>query len=67
MNLSTPAIILGILIVAGLLLLVLFLMIVNYGQLWFQAYWSKSRVTFLELIRSADVVSLHQALNPGAR
>ena len=50
MNLSNPAIVLGISIVTGLLLLVMILLVANYGQLWFQAYWSKSRVTFLELL-----------------
>jgi len=37
-------------IVLGLFALSLLLLVFNYGQLWFQAYWSKSRVTFLELL-----------------
>jgi len=39
---------------AGLVLaafaLTMLLLIFNYGQLWFQAYWSKAPVTFLELL-----------------
>jgi len=42
------------LVVAGLLLgliaLAMLLLIFNYGQIWFQAYWSKAPVTFLELL-----------------
>ena len=51
MNELTPSvIILGIGIVAVLAGLVMLLLVANYGQLWFQAYWSKSPVTFLELL-----------------
>ena len=34
----------------GLLALTMLLLVFNYGQLWFQAYWSKARVRFLELL-----------------
>ena len=37
-------------LVLGLVALMMLLLILNYGQLWFQAYWSKARVTFLELL-----------------
>ena len=37
-------------IVLGLFALALLLLIFNYGQLWFQAFWSKAPVTFLELL-----------------
>ena len=34
----------------GIVILTMLLMTFNYGQLWFQAYWSKAPVTFLELL-----------------
>lgn len=34
----------------GIVALTMLLLIFNYGQLWFQAYWSKARVTFFELL-----------------
>ena len=37
-------------LVLGLVALMMLLLILNYGQLWFQAYWSKAPVTFLELL-----------------
>ncbi len=37
-------------LVLGLVALMMLLLIFNYGQLWFQAYWSKAPVTFLELL-----------------
>ena len=37
-------------IALGLFALTLLLLIFNYGQLWFQAFWSKAPVTFLELL-----------------
>ncbi len=40
----------GLGIVLGLFSLMLLLLIFNYGQLWFQAFWSKARITFLELL-----------------
>jgi len=42
--------VLGIAIVLGLAALTMLLLVINYGQIWFQAYWSKARVTFLELL-----------------
>ncbi|MFN9369209.1 MAG: flotillin-like protein FloA [Planctomycetia bacterium] len=43
------------LLIGAIILLVLFavvmlLLVVNYGPLWFQAFWSKARVSFLELL-----------------
>jgi uncharacterized protein YqfA (UPF0365 family) len=49
LNLPGP-VVAGLLILLGILALTLLLLFVNYGQLWFQAYWSKARVTFLELL-----------------
>jgi len=43
-------ILLGAGLVLGLLALTMLLLISNYGQLWFQAYWSKAPVRFLELL-----------------
>jgi uncharacterized protein YqfA (UPF0365 family) len=40
----------GLGFVLGLFSLMLLLLIFNYGQLWFQAFWSKARITFLELL-----------------
>jgi uncharacterized protein YqfA (UPF0365 family) len=37
-------------ILLGVLALTMLLLVFNYGQLWFQAYWSKARVSFLELL-----------------
>ena len=37
-------------IVLALIALSMLLLIFNYGQLWFQSYWSKAPVTFLELL-----------------
>jgi len=37
-------------IVLALVALSMLLLIFNYGQLWFQSYWSKAPVTFLELL-----------------
>ena len=41
---------LGAAILLGIVALTMLLLVFNYGQLWFQAYWSKARVTFLELV-----------------
>ena len=45
---------LSVMVVAGIVLalvaLSMLLLIFNYGQLWFQSYWSKAPVTFLELL-----------------
>lgn len=40
----------GAAILLGIFALTLLLLVFNYGQLWFQAYWSKARVTFMELL-----------------
>ncbi len=40
----------GAAIILGIVALTMLLLVFNYGQLWFQAYWSKARVTFLELL-----------------
>jgi uncharacterized protein YqfA (UPF0365 family) len=40
----------GALIILGIVALTMLLLVFNYGQLWFQAYWSKARVTFFELL-----------------
>ena len=37
-------------ILIGILALSMLLLVFNYGQLWFQAYWSKARVKMLELL-----------------
>ena len=43
-------VLLGVGLVLGLSALMMLLLIFNYGQLWFQAYWSKAPVRFLELL-----------------
>ena len=43
-------VLLGAGLVLGLFALMMLLLIFNYGQLWFQAYWSKAPVRFLELL-----------------
>ena len=40
----------GSAVLVGLFALTMLLLVFNYGQLWFQAYWSKARVTFMELL-----------------
>ena len=40
----------GLGLLLGLFALTLLLLIFNYGQLWFQAFWSKAPVAFLELL-----------------
>ncbi|MFM1903050.1 MAG: hypothetical protein RLZZ440_950 [Planctomycetota bacterium] len=40
----------GAAILLGILALTMLLLVFNYGQLWFQAYWSKARVRILELL-----------------
>jgi uncharacterized protein YqfA (UPF0365 family) len=44
-----PALVAASIILGGLALTML-LLVFNYGQLWFQAYWSKARVGFFELL-----------------
>ena len=43
-------VIVGLSVVLGILALAMLLLVFNYGQIWFQAYWSKAPVTFLELL-----------------
>ena len=43
-------VLIGVGFVLALFALTLLLLIFNYGQLWFQAFWSKAPVTFLELL-----------------
>jgi len=42
--------IIGAAILLGIVALTMLAMVVNYGGLWFQAFWSKARVTFFELL-----------------
>jgi uncharacterized protein YqfA (UPF0365 family) len=37
-------------VLLGIVALTMLMLVVSYGQLWFQAYWSKARVTFFELL-----------------
>ena len=50
MNDQSNQLIFGAAILLGIVALTMLLLIFNYGQLWFQAYWSKARVTFFELL-----------------
>jgi uncharacterized protein YqfA (UPF0365 family) len=45
-----PALVFAAAVLLGIVALTMLLLIVSYGQLWFQAYWSKARVTFFELL-----------------
>jgi len=45
-----PGALLAAAIVLAFVALAMLLLVFNYGQLWFQAYWSKARVTFMELL-----------------
>jgi len=45
-----PQAMLVVTILLSITALVMLLLVFNYGQLWFQAYWSKAAVTFLELL-----------------
>ena len=47
---SSSTLLIGASILLGLFALVMLLLVFNYGQLWFQAYWSKAQVTFLDLL-----------------
>ena len=47
---SSSTLLIGASILLGLFALVMLLLVFNYGQLWFQAFWSKAPVTFLELL-----------------
>jgi uncharacterized protein YqfA (UPF0365 family) len=45
-----PALVFAAAVLLGIVALTMLLLVVSYGQLWFQAYWSKARVTFFELL-----------------
>jgi uncharacterized protein YqfA (UPF0365 family) len=45
-----PALMFAAAVLLGIVALTMLLLVVSYGQLWFQAYWSKARVTFFELL-----------------
>jgi len=50
-NGSLSAIVIGALgLFLAVMALVMLLVVVNYGRIWFQAYWSKAPVRFLELV-----------------
>jgi uncharacterized protein YqfA (UPF0365 family) len=50
MNDQPRALIIAALVLLGIVALTMLLLVFNYGQLWFQAFWSKARVTFFELL-----------------
>jgi uncharacterized protein YqfA (UPF0365 family) len=43
-------VVVGLLVILGLVALVMLTLVFNYGQLWFQAYWSKAPISFGELL-----------------
>jgi uncharacterized protein YqfA (UPF0365 family) len=45
-----PALVFVAAVLLGIVALTMLLLVVSYGQLWFQAYWSKAKVTFFELL-----------------
>jgi uncharacterized protein YqfA (UPF0365 family) len=45
-----PALMFAAAVLLGIVALTMLLLVVSYGRLWFQAYWSKARVTFFELL-----------------
>jgi uncharacterized protein YqfA (UPF0365 family) len=45
-----PVLVFAAAVLLGIVALTMLLLVVSYGQLWFQAYWSKARVTFFELL-----------------
>jgi uncharacterized protein YqfA (UPF0365 family) len=47
---AMSAFVVGAAVLLGIIALAMLLLIVNYGQIWFQAYWSKAPLTFLELL-----------------
>jgi len=49
MNEQPQALVIAALVLLGIVALTMLLLVFNYGQLWFQAFWSKARVTFFEL------------------
>jgi len=50
MNDQPIALVFAAAVLVGLVALTMLLLVVSYGQLWFQAYWSKAPVTFFELL-----------------
>ena len=50
MNDQPAALVFAAAVLLGIVALTMLLLVVSYGQLWFQAYWSKARVTFFELL-----------------
>jgi uncharacterized protein YqfA (UPF0365 family) len=50
MNDQPVALVFAAAILLGIVALTMLMLVVSYGQLWFQAYWSKARVTFFELL-----------------
>ncbi|NCX99326.1 MAG: UPF0365 family protein [Planctomycetia bacterium] len=50
MNDQPVALVFAAAVLLGIVALTMLLLVVSYGQLWFQAYWSKARVTFFELL-----------------
>ncbi len=50
MNDQPNILVFGSAILLGIVALTMLLLLFNYGQLWFQAYWSTARVTFFELL-----------------
>jgi uncharacterized protein YqfA (UPF0365 family) len=49
-NDSPKVLVIAALVLLAIVAFTMLLLIFNYGQLWFQAYWSKARVKFLELL-----------------
>ncbi len=50
MNGSNQVLVIAALVLVGIVGFTMLLLVLNYGQLWFQAFWSKARVTFFELL-----------------
>jgi uncharacterized protein YqfA (UPF0365 family) len=50
MNDQPVALVFAAAVLLGIVALTMLMLVVSYGQLWFQAYWSKARVTFFELL-----------------
>jgi uncharacterized protein YqfA (UPF0365 family) len=50
MNDQPAALVFAAAVLLGIVALTTLLLVVSYGQLWFQAYWSKAKVTFFELL-----------------
>ena len=50
MNDQPVALVFAAAVLLGIVALTMLTLVVSYGQLWFQAYWSKARVSFFELL-----------------